>query len=1034
MPGTLSAGETPLGRLAGALSAGGGLIGQVAALKAKKAELEERGLMATHQLAMGQLGLQTGDEKLKVLSNSLDMANQRTYEQQVLDDWNSLTEPEQNAYSARQASEQQALREAVAEADHSLVQARNEAITTEVRENGPGTSNSSPAVKQMVDETFLGNRAADALRTEIEVELEKISEGKDAKGNPNVINDDEFAGVVYGIVHRLKEEKEITHGTEADRAFNKSVSAFTAQYLPAIKKGFFDAQDLQQKAAITQYAADAVFAAMAQEDMMGALLPSKDALEVAGAVGGYAGGFLRAAVGVSPEEWDAWVAKHVAQAKKDTPGLALLDPIYSLYWAKVRALSADDFEDQMAIAVASLLKTGEPGIEKARILIGIPDSDSTFKHRGVPYRQSNHYNIMANAIAVEADRLDDKASNTASKRAASLLEKARGPMTQAISQVAPDSRASSLFMFQAAIGTGDTSVFSAFLQDQPDLMAEIEEADPNVKVLLLRNAVSEMFAIGSMTDGVQGAVLQSIMGVGRTFSQDGTLAEIITALKDGDGNLGIDDAGLVSTLGLYKGDELYKLSQKTADDLGTWQHSNATAVHEYVTKPTRDKIQSQAIGFYKKVVDDYTEKYGKAPTLPVLQQLARETLRDIHYKGYLNLWARNFEAWSTKKALQNASKKARMEEVELRRDAGVQKGGPTGPSADPYVLSRAYEKQQASLKEQQAAFPKGSPEAQVRADITAKGRADDAATFLHSWDAASVAANDYYESVRHDTVEVISSLFVPLDRWAVQEFRKYIHPTVDASVLEDPSKLKHSKNQLDIKEKREQAKKLHVDITKAFRQVAEWGMTSEEVLNLLNTGYADGVELDGYTLGTGDTFLSPAAQSILNEDEDAVPFYQYGARDPKGPWGLNPVKGWKMLSGKIREEPTPGWGESAKQHLLARQQSYIEQASSFLPDHVIPSNFFKEVEGGTRNRMVPLTNLPNNGATRDADGKATAVNLSVIETALNITSEQSEILARHYGNVFTNAAGIVTVDATSFYIDQYNTPLMKARYFAPQVK
>ena len=150
VPGPLSASETSLGRLASALSETSGLLSQVTALKAKKAELEERGLVATHQTAMGQLQLQIGNEKLTQLSNSLDTAEEKTQEATDRANWEGMTEEE------RQQT-QKNIEDYAVEQERLMTESRNNVVAADAQEHGPGTRNQNPVPRKMVSEAFLGS-------------------------------------------------------------------------------------------------------------------------------------------------------------------------------------------------------------------------------------------------------------------------------------------------------------------------------------------------------------------------------------------------------------------------------------------------------------------------------------------------------------------------------------------------------------------------------------------------------------------------------------------------------------------------------------------------------------------------------------------------------------------------------------------------------------------------------------------------------------------------------------------------------------
>ena len=122
VPGTLAASETNLGRLAGALAQGGGLMGQIAELKSKKAELEEKGLAVNHQTALSHMRGQVMGEKIKQLSMSLDMADQQTYEAQVNERWNTASHAEWNTMVSENARIVEESKEAAGKALNAVVE------------------------------------------------------------------------------------------------------------------------------------------------------------------------------------------------------------------------------------------------------------------------------------------------------------------------------------------------------------------------------------------------------------------------------------------------------------------------------------------------------------------------------------------------------------------------------------------------------------------------------------------------------------------------------------------------------------------------------------------------------------------------------------------------------------------------------------------------------------------------------------------------------------------------------------------------
>ena len=378
---TPTAGNTTIGRLAGALSSVSGLLAQAKAFEDKKLEMEQQGLQIDHQTALVQLQGQGADARSASLAAQMDIAQQQTAEAFELDRLQQMN-PEDRKFAASHASEY------VEEADQQRKDAQVEMVRADAL---VPVAQKHPVVKNEIREIFRGNEAAATYFDDLADDLEEWKKGPEGGDGVFTPSEDEFNQYVAQWTQDYKDKLQITANSAAEGAFNTAIADGYNKTLPRYKREVFDyverasLNDFQQQANLNL---DAAYNST---------------------LGGLEG--------------------ETGEVNYDT---LLSAP----WWNTIRQKNPDELDGFISQSVLGSIdraldfgKGGKPlvalkELEKAKIMLGLPDSDKDYKYRGkISFKEGTVGQKLFASIAAAEESIEERELNNTGKPAAVFLSK-----------------------------------------------------------------------------------------------------------------------------------------------------------------------------------------------------------------------------------------------------------------------------------------------------------------------------------------------------------------------------------------------------------------------------------------------------------------------------------------------------------------------------------------------------------------------------------------------------------------------------------
>ena len=383
---TPTAGNTTIGRLAGALSSVSGLLAQAKAFEDKKLEMEQQGLQIDHQTALVQLQGQGADARSASLAAQMDIAQQQTAEAFELDRLQQIN-PEDRKFAASHASEY------VEEADQQRKDAQVEMVRADAL---VPVAQKHPVVKNEIREIFRGNEAAATYFDDLADDLEEWKKGPEGGDGVFTPSEDEFNQYVAQWTQDYKDKLQITANSAAEGAFNTSIAVGYNKTLPRYKREVFDyverasLNDFQQQANLNLDAA--------YNSTLGGLEGETGEVNYDTLLSAPWWNTIRQK---NPDEVDAFINRSVLGSVE-------------------RALNFGQGSKPL-LALKEL--------EKAKIMLGLPDSDKGYKYRGkISFGESTlGQKLLSDIYATEAN-IEEKALLNTGKKGAAYAEKIKASL------------------------------------------------------------------------------------------------------------------------------------------------------------------------------------------------------------------------------------------------------------------------------------------------------------------------------------------------------------------------------------------------------------------------------------------------------------------------------------------------------------------------------------------------------------------------------------------------------------------------------
>ena len=606
VPGTLAASETNLGRMASALSETGGLIGDVAALNAKKAELEEKGLAITHQTAMAHMSGQIADERLKQLSMKLDMAEQLTNEAIVRENWQTMS-PTEQAAAVKESADR------VASANN----ARVEALGAIAKENaGMDLEDLPPENRSVHHELMRGTAASRLFGPALKKHLIDWTKEKGEKGEFITKGSEDFDQRVLAFVKQHKEENEIIEGTPADDNYNRGLRAYYDGVLPSQKEAFLEAN---RKANLNNELRLAAFTATSH--------PAADAN--------------------NPEKQQ--------------------ELIQTTVWKNFSGKkNNDEFDMGMLNLVNSLIKeNSHEALHAARNWLNLSDADPDHDYRGGKFSESNPYKQMMALIAAAEEKLDNQEVQRANAKVAALQERLEGSIIQQVYSGNADSDAVANFGQRLAtdVSNATVSTLIGLVGENSDVGRELADLGWDERRKLNNGIISQLPSIQQNARLGGSQFTQSILGdASFSFSQatQTDVGIILKALPTKGGHERLQEA--FGSKGETIGE--YDLTRKTKSLLVPGA-LDPTEI-DRVNFRTEADAKAMRLRLAQKVHDDFVNDPANPNNQPPTKEEMRRLLIEEHLnikKAWPVIWAGHAQTLLDEKAHD-----AKMEEQALQAE------------------------------------------------------------------------------------------------------------------------------------------------------------------------------------------------------------------------------------------------------------------------------------------------------------------------------------------------------------------------------
>lgn len=790
-------------------------------LKAKKAELEEQGLVATHQTAMAHLQGQALDERLKQMSIDLDMAEQKTAEAESI----ALYNEDPAGWERRRQGAQQAVDEA---ADANSL-AEN-AVFGEIGKTRP--ADLPPAYRSIFEQKMRGGHVFDTFGADFRNALvewnEQTGEGGVLIGKGSA----EFEAFAVSFIQQHKADNNIIEGSPADSAYNGRMRAYFETTLPTIKAKFLKAHKLEHNNNEEQLFVDEL---LSQGVFSTAPRPATTVLGPGGKV-------VRVSGGISE---------------------AMTSLLNGTNWASVSQKTNDGFDLFTTQIVTSLIHMqSHEALFAARNFLNLSDADFTHNYRGKKFSKSNHYRKLMDSLDAAEEGLETKDATRVKDTVTTLTQELEPYILRKIATTEPSQRATLFAAAQAGVGSEVGSWLDLF----PDLPSELAarilgEEDGAVWPLLSHAVYAKMAAVQSEKAGAQTAMVESILGVDRELTSKASAKTIRELVAKGGGMKITDD--LMARMGMAS-EEVYATSNTTMAAI----NSESSKVSEElfnseVVARARDSIQPHVIDLLYNITEEYKRTHnGEAPSADALQLLARPGLIALHHHGFLNKVAEHFDVLLAGMELEEAAAAAGTTTEEKTEDDGEVTTTKTPTGA--WTIHPTW-RQQIEIAEKRTAASKekrgeGTPEQGIFVSLEKDKLVTGAQQFADAEERNASLAEEQYTKATKRAEQALTNVYVPRGDSRLQP----LYPTYPS-----PWALpKLNSPQSVIRQKKTEEKQTALQ-TDAYRNKISWGVGTREVIDTINTRSINGNSVDGFTLKNGESYLTKASPSE-NRPSDLV--------------------------------------------------------------------------------------------------------------------------------------------------------------------
>lgn len=679
VPGTLSASETNLGRLAGALAQGGGLIGQIADLKAKKAEMEERGLAITHQTAMTHMEGQIADEKIKQLSMSLDMAEQTTNEAIVRKMWSTMSAEE---YAA-----------AVKENNHAVAvtkENREKALGEVAKENASMPLSELPPENRAVHHELMRGTAASRLfDAALKKHLLDWSKETGEKGEFITKGSEDFDARVLEFIKQHKADNEILEGSPADDNYNMGLRAYFDNALPAAKDAFLEAN---RKANLNNEIRLAAFTATSnpQADIHN---PEAQQVVINGAV------------------WKGFAYKK----------------------------NNDEFDIGMFNLVGALIKEeSHASLGAAKNWLNLSDADPNHDYRGGKFSESNPYKTMMAAIDAAEEQLDIDEVRRKNAKENALVEELEGHIIRKMYSGNAELNAGAEFGqgLSNDAQNGTVSTLIGLVGEDSDTGKRLTDLalDETAK---LNNTIIGLLPTMQRNARLGGSQFVNSILESPTFSFAQAAQQDVNVVLDALPSKG-EHENLLEVFG-SKGETIgeYALTKKTQEQLGT----NPLKDHERAKVNFLTSAESKAmrLRMAQKVYDDFVNDPANPKNKPPSKEEMRRLLMEEHInieKAWPVIWAGHAQRILDEKAHFAKMEERSLQEEHAKEQLQKQPEEKTAERAPQFAwdlvkLARPLERRDdESLKN----LTPGTPEFDIAARKLSDKQRERSTQFLKRWD------------------------------------------------------------------------------------------------------------------------------------------------------------------------------------------------------------------------------------------------------------------------------------------------------------
>jgi hypothetical protein len=790
------------------LAQGGGLIGQIADLKAKKAELEERGLAITHQTAMTHMEGQIANEKIKQLSMSLDMAEQTTNEAIVNKQWSDASPEQWN--------------EMVRENDRAVTESKEaagKALGAVAEENaGMPLSALPPENRAVHHELKRGTAAASLLDAALKKHLLDWATETGEKGEFITKGSEDFDERVFAFIKQHKAANEILEGTPADNNYNLSLRTYFNNVLPALKEDFLEAH---KKADLNNQIRQAAATLQTIPEADGTTPP----LPVAG---------LDPGGTVLP------------------PKNAQQEYIQSNQWAEIRGKNNDEFDLFMQNTLMALIgeKTYE-AIKAGYNLLDMADADPDFKgYRGGKFGGSNHYNALKALLDAAEENLDTAEVKRKNAKINALVEELEGPLQRTVYPQTATVNDTAMFMSALAddVSLGRVTTLLEMVGRESEAGKRLTDLDLDETAKLNNTIIGLIPAMQKNARMGNSQSMQAILG-GESFSfaqmAHSDVNVILAAIPDKDAHDRLQKAfGMAGqTIGGFgQAEKTAKLLKESA--LSPPEVSRVNRATEAWATGTRLKMGQQ---LRNEFINDPDNPEGTKPSPEAMLRMMLGA-QDNLMEAWPVVWAKHAQELLDEKAYEVATDETQRKAIHAESQLGKEEPVELEPQKawELVKIARPLEKQD---EKRLKGLTPGTPEYAIESKKQTTKRKEQGIKFLKQWEKGKNWATGRELRSRIDASELLEDAHTGITILRKGEVWKHRAPGQRLGTRVTMS----LGNRLEKREQGIEAQKVHAE---KYINLLGFGMEYGEVLNTVKTGSINGKPTGGYIIGLYEEYTS----------------------------------------------------------------------------------------------------------------------------------------------------------------------------------